>query len=152
MELRLSIEAADGGLLDNDIRRITVPDLTTPQTSMSTPRVFRARTAREMQALLADPAAVPLAIREFSRGDRVLIRFDGYGAGTDLPRASAVLLNRSGQKVIDVPVAAATAGGTHQIDLGLNQVPPGEYLVEITLSGTGTGGEVKELVPLRVGS
>ncbi|MEQ1759477.1 MAG: VWA domain-containing protein [Vicinamibacterales bacterium] len=152
IELRLSIEAATGGVIDNEIRKVSVPDLTLPQTSMSTPRVFRARTARDMQALIQDGAAVPLTGREFSRADRVLIRFDGYGAGTEMPRASAVLLNRSGQKVLDVPVAPASTGGTHQIDLGLNQVAPGEYLVEITLSGTGTGGDVKELVPLRIGS
>lgn len=152
IELRMSIEAAAGGVIDNDIRRISVPDLTVPQTSMSTPRVFRARTARDMQALVQDGTAVPLAVREFSRTDRVLIRFDGYGAGTDMPRATAVLLSSSGQKVLDVLVTPAATGGTHQIDLGLNQVPPGEYLVEITLSGTGTGGDVKELVPLRVGS
>jgi hypothetical protein len=47
-------------------------------------------------------------------------------------------------------VAAAAAGGTHQIDLGLNTVPPGEYLVEITAKGT--SGEAKELVALRVTS
>jgi VWFA-related protein len=152
MELRLSIEAAVGGVLDSEIRKVTVPDLTGAQTTMSTPRVFRARTARDLQALAQDGAATPLAAREFSRADRVLIRFDSYGAGTELPRATAVLLNRSGQKVLDVPVVQATTGGTHQIDLGLNQVPPGEYLVEITLSGTGTGGEARELVPLRVGS
>ena len=151
MELRLTIEAAGGGVIDNDIRKVSVPDLTSAQTTMSTPRVFRARTARELQALMQDGAAVPLAVRDFSRTDRVLIRFDSYGAGTDAPRATAVLLNRSGQKMSDIPVVPATSGGTYQIDLGLNQVAPGEYLVEISLSGTGTGGDVKELVPLRVG-
>lgn len=151
MELRLTIEAADGGgVIDNEIRTISVPDLTVAETSMSTPRVFRARTVRDLQVLAQDGAAVPTPAREFSRTERVLIRFDGYAAGTDAPQATAVLLNRSGQKVLDVPVVPATAGGTHQIDLGLNQVPPGEYLVEITLGGA--GGEVKELVALRVGS
>ena len=152
MELRLSVEAAVGGVLDNEIRKITIPDLTPAQTRMSTPRVFKARTARELQTVMQDGSAVPLALREFSRTERVLIRFDAYGAGTETPNATAVLLTNTGQKVTDVPVAAATAGGTHQIDLGLNSIPPGEYMVEITLSGTGTGGEVKELVALRVGS
>jgi len=48
----------------------------------------------------------------------------------------------------DVPVTAATTGGTHQIDLGLASIPPGEYLVEITVKGA--TGENKTLVPLRV--
>ena len=43
---------------------------------------------------------------------------------------------------------AATAGGTHQVDLGLSSIPPGEYLIEITVKGA--SGENKTLVPLRV--
>ena len=148
MELRLSVEGAAGGVLDNEVRKVAIPDLTTPQTAISTPRVYRARTARDVQVLSANATALPATTREFSRTERVLIRFDAYGAGTDMPTATAVLLNRAGQKMADVPVAAAAAGGTHLIDLGLAAVAPGEYLVEITV--TGTGGTVTELVPLRV--
>lgn len=148
LELRLSIEAAGGGTLDNDIRRVTIPDLTAPQISISTPRLYRARTARDLQTVLADAAAMPATQREFSRTERVLIRFDTYAAGTEAPAVTAVLLNRGGQKVADVPVAAATAGGTHQIELGLNAFAPGEYVVEITIKNA--SGELKELVPLRV--
>jgi hypothetical protein len=50
----------------------------------------------------------------------------------------------------DVPVAPAPSGGTHQIDLGLNTIPAGEYLVEITVKGS--SGERTELVPFRVGA
>jgi hypothetical protein len=151
MELRLTVEGAGGtGTLDNEIKTIDVPDLTAPQTAISTPRVFHARTARDFQALASDAAAVPVATREFSRTERVLIRFDIYAAGTEQPSVTAVLLNRAGQKMADVPVAAAAAGGTHQIDLGLSSVPPGEYLVEINAKGT--AGEAKELVALRVTS
>jgi hypothetical protein len=151
MELRLSLEAAGGGgVLDNDIRKITVPDLTAAQTHMSTPRVFKARTAREMQNLMQDAAAVPVAAREFSRTERLLIRFDAYGAGTEMPMASAALLTNTGQKVTDVTVTPAAAGGTHQIDLGLNSIAPGEYVVEITVGG-GASEAVKELVAIRVG-
>ncbi len=146
--MRLSVEGAAGGVLDNETRRITIPDLTAPQAAISTPRVYRARTARDLQAIVPDAAAPPLAQREFSRTERVLIRFDAYGAGTEAPTATATLLNRSGQKMADVPVAAATAGGTHQIDLGLASIAPGEYVVEITIkSGS---GEAKELVAMRV--
>ena len=69
-----------------------------------------------------------------------------YGNATP----TAVLLNRNGNRMADVPVAASPAAGTHQIDLSLASVAPGEYLVEITAKG-GTG-EAKELIPLRVGS
>jgi hypothetical protein len=151
IELRMTVEAAGaGGTLDQEIREFTVPDFTAPQVGISTPRVYRARTAREFQTIAADAAAVPGAGREFSRTERLLIRFDAYGPGTDKPEAVAVLMNRSGQKMSDVPVAAATAGATHQIDLGLASIPAGEYLVEITVKGA--SGEVKELVPFKVGA
>jgi hypothetical protein len=89
-------------------------------------------------------------MREFSRTERLLIRFDAYGPGTERPDATAILMNRAGQKMLDLPVAAAAAGGTHQIEFGLNSIPAGEYLVEIT--ATGASGEARELVALRVGA
>jgi len=147
LELRLSVEAAaGGGVLDTEIRKMTVPDLTSPDAALSTPRVYRARTARDFRALADDAAAVPVAGREFSRTERLLIRFDVYGTATP----TAALLNRAGNRMTDVPVGQAAAGGTHQIDLSLAPIAAGEYLVEITAKG-GTG-EAKELIPLRVGS
>jgi len=147
LELRLSVEAAaGGGTLDSEIRTITVPDLSSPDAALSTPRVHRARTARDFQTIAADAAAVPAAGREFSRTERLLIRFDVYGAATP----AAALLNRNGEKMTDVPVAPARAGGTHQIDVSLAAIAIGEYLVEITAKGA--TNETKELVPIRIGS
>jgi hypothetical protein len=81
----------------------------------------------------------------------VLIRFSAYGPGTERPEATAVLLNRGGTKVSDVPITMSTVPGTtHEITLGLNTIPAGEYLVEVTAkSGT---GETKTLIPFRVTS
>jgi VWFA-related protein len=142
MELRISVEEAGGrGVIDSEIRDLTVPDLTGPD-GMSTPRVFRSRTAREFQGLARDPEAVPTASREFLRTDRLLIRFDAYG--TDTPVAA--LLNRAGQKMATLPVSPAATGGTHQIDIGLSAVAPGEYLIELSV------GAAKELIPMRIGS
>jgi hypothetical protein len=110
--------------------------------------VYSARTPRELQAIASNPNAVPPAAREFSRTTRLLIRFDSYGPGNEVPTPTAALLNNNGQKFTDVPVTAAAAGGTHQIDLGLAAIPPGEYVIEITVKGT--TGEAKELVAFRV--
>jgi hypothetical protein len=151
IELRMTVEAAgSGGTLDTEIRDLTVPDFTGPQVALSTPRVYRARTARDFQTLVADASAVPVPGREFSRTERMLIRFDAYGPGTDRPEVVAILMNRAGQKMSDIKIAPAAAGTMHQIDLGLASFPAGEYLVEITArSGA---GEAKELVPFRLGS
>ena len=144
--MRLSVEGVGGGVLDSEIRRMTVPDLTTPDAAVSTPRVYRVRTARELQAIASDATAVPTAGREFSRTERLLIRFDVYGNAAP----TAVLLNRNGQKMADLPVGPATAGGSHQLEVGLAAIASGEYLVEISLQGATS--EAKELIPLRVGT
>jgi hypothetical protein len=89
-------------------------------------------------------------VREFLRTERLLIRFDVQGAGAERPEATAALLNRTGEKMVDLPVSPASTGGTHQIDFGLGGVPAGEYLVEIT--ATGEGGSAKALVAFRIGS
>ena len=143
----MSVEAASGGgALDSEVRTIKVPDLTAPDAALSTPRVFRARNALEFRTMAADAAAVPITGRTFSRTERLLIRFDVYGNGTP----SAVLLNNSGKKMADVPIGPAPVGGSHQIDMGLSSIAAGEYLIEIPVKGA--TGEIKELVPLRVGA
>jgi len=149
VELRMTVEGAGaGGTLDQEIRSMDVPDLTGPQVALSTPRVFHARTVPEFRTFASDPNAVPTPGREFSRTQRLLIRFDTYGPGTEKPTPTAVLMNRAGQKMSDVPVQPATSGSGYQIDMSLNTVPVGEYLIEITAKSA--AGEAKELVPLRV--
>ncbi len=149
MQLRVSVEGAASQVLDSEMREITVPDLTSPQTTLGTPELFRARTVREFQQLKSDADAVPIAIREFSRTDRLLIRVPAYGAGTAVPVLTARLLNRTGQPMSDLPVAPSTSpSGEAQIELSLAGMAPGEYLVEVTAAGG--GGDAKELVGFRV--
>ena len=101
--------------------------------------------------VLQDAAAIPTTAREFSRAERLLIRFDAYGASGDKPTVTAAVLSRTGQKVSDVTVAAAAAGGAHQIDLGLNSMAAGDYVLEITAKSA-TGETASELVAFRIGA
>jgi hypothetical protein len=149
VEVRLTVEGP-GGTLDQELSTLDVPDFTVPEPRLGTPRVFRGRTVAELRALAANADAVPIALREFSRTERLLIRFDAYGPGGAPVSPTAALLNRGGDRMAEIPVTAAPVGGTHQIDLGLAGLAPGEYLVEISVAGA--GGELSELVPLRVGS
>jgi hypothetical protein len=43
IQLRLSVEGAASEVLDAETREFAVPDLTSPQTALGTPEVFRAR-------------------------------------------------------------------------------------------------------------
>ena len=147
LQLRYSVESASSGVIDTDVREFTVPDLTTPQVQLSTPKVLQARTVKEFREMTADAHAVPTAGREFRRTDRLMIRFDAYApAGT--PAVAARLLNRAGQPMLDVPVATQAAGATHQIDLPLAGMAAAEYILEIKASGE--AGEAKQLVAFRV--
>ena len=155
LALRISVEGADAAVLDTETREIPVPDVTAAAIWLSTPRVFRARTAREAQQIKADPAAVPVAGRAFTRDDRLLVQVAAYGPGN--PTVTARLLNRLGQTVVDLPVAAAPsapAGPSRAIELALANLTPGDYLVEIDAAGEGgPGGDAilsRELVAFQV--
>ena len=148
MQLRLSVEGAGAQVIDSEVREITVPDLTAPQATLGTPGVFRARTPREFQQLKTDPDAVPVAAREFSRTDRLLIRVPAYAAGDTAPALTARLLNRAGQAMTDLAVAPSAASKSdQQIELPLSGLAPGEYIVEVKAVGE---GDVKQLVGFRV--
>lgn len=142
LQLRLSVEGATGGVLDTEQREVLVPDPAARDAAMSTPRVYRARTARDAQALAQDGAAVPTVGREFSRTERLLVRVDVQEGSP-----TAALLNRAGQKMADIPVVPAAAGGTHQLDLALAPLAAGEYVLELRPPA----GE-PVLVAFRVGS
>jgi VWFA-related protein len=151
LQLRLAVQGERGETLDTDVRDLKVPDLTAAQVGLSTPAVFRSGNAREFQALSANPSPVATASREFRRTERLLVRFDAYGPGTEVPAVTARVLNRAGNPMVDVPVRAPQGpGGFYQLDLPLAGFAAGEYLIEVKAKGV--EGEVTELVPLKITS
>jgi VWFA-related protein len=135
LRLRMSIQDAASQQLDQDVREISVRDLR-GDVAIGTPQVLRARNAREFRALAAE-AAVPVASREFSRIERLLIRFQAYGPGGTTPVVTARLLGRSGQALRELTVSPSTAHD-HTIDLPLAGLAAGEYAVEVTVAGSGS--------------
>jgi VWFA-related protein len=150
VQMKVSVEGEGNQTLDSDARQLSVPDLSAPEVSLSTPAVFRARTGPEAQSLAKDPNAVPTIVREFRRTERIVIRSQAYGPGTDIPDVTARLLNRAGTPMQDLTVPPPPASGQFQIDLPLSGLAPGEYLVE--LKAKGQSGEAKQLVAFRVTS
>jgi len=148
MQLRVSVEGTGSQVLDTEVRDITVPDLTSAQTVLGTPAVFRARTVRELQQLKADPDAVPVPGREFSRSDRMLIRVPAYGPGGTSPKLTVHLLNRAGSAMIELTAGPAPAQTEQMIDVPLTGLAPGEYVVEIKADGDGANAQ--QLVGFRV--
>ena len=129
-----------------------VPDFTTTGVALSTPRVHRTFTPREMRVLREDPDATPIGGREFSRRDRLLVRFEAYGPGATAPTVTVRLLNRGAQPMTDLAVEPpAAAGAPYQVEVSLASLPPGEYLIEIAAEGAEEPA-VRQLVGIKVTS
>jgi VWFA-related protein len=133
LRLQMAIQDVAGQVLDRDVREMSIRDLR-GDVAIGTPEVMRARNLREFRTLDVE-AAVPVATREFSRTERLLIRFQAYGPGGSAPAVSARLLSRSGQPIRDLNVAPSATPGDHAIDLPLAAFANGEYVIEVKANG-----------------
>ncbi len=144
--LTMSIEDAASTAIDSDVRDIVVRDLE-GAVVLGTPAVFRARTARDVRELREEDAAVPVAAREFSRAESVLIRVPAYSSPA--PAITATLISPAKQPMRRLQTEAVkNRQSVTQIDVPLAGLPPGEYAVEIV--ATSQGGAAKERVAFRV--
>ncbi len=152
VRIRMSIEDMGQQVIDSDVRTIVVRDLQNRSdlVVLGTPEILRARNARELRSLDADPDAAPVASREFSRTERLVIRVPAYAP--DGPATlSATLMSRTGQAMRPLPVTApARPGGSSQINLPLAGLAAGEYLIELT--ATSPAGQAKDQIGFRVTS
>jgi VWFA-related protein len=149
MNLKLQVEGAAGQVLDSDMRDVAIPDYTKPESALSEPAIYRARTQRDMQLVIADPNAIPTAAREFMRTEKLVIRFNAYvpGGGTSAPTVE--LLNREGKKMADVQAKPFTPGGANvfQAELPLAAFPTGDFLIAVKLSADPHAPDAKDKAP-----
>ena len=95
--------------------------------------------------------AMPTASRDFRRTDRLVIKTDGYTPGNGAVTMTSRLLNKQGQKMVDLPVTAPAASDKSSvIDLPLASLAQGEYLLEIVAT-TESQKPAAELIAFRVG-
>ena len=147
LQLRLSVQNAEGQVMDSALQELTVPDYTKVQVALSTPKLFRARTPRDAQAVLANPTAVPTADRTFSRTERMLVRIEAFGPGETKPAVTARLLNRGGTAMSDLQMQVSPSGTT-QMEVPLAQLAAGDYLLELTAKSE--AGSAQELIAFRL--
>ena len=117
---------------------------------MTTPVVLRARTVKEFRDLSVDAKAIPTPGREFRRTDRLILRFDVSSPGGVTPEVTARLLNRAGQPMNDLPLAASSTGSGFQLDLPLAGMAAAEYIIEV--SAKAESGQARQLVAFKVAS
>jgi VWFA-related protein len=152
LQLRMSVEGSAGQVLDSDFRDVVVPDYAKAEPLLSVPALYRARTQRDVNLLATDANPRPSTAREFSRTERLHVRFQAYAPGGGAAAPTARLLNRGGTRMSDVPVRAATARGPadFEADIPLASLPAGDYLLEVVLPGE--TAPTKQLVAFRVTS
>ena len=149
IELRIVVQNAAGQTIDSVTQTVTVPDYGKAGVAFGTPRVYRGRTARDILLARNNPDAIPTVTRDFSRAERLFIRFDAYAPGGARPDVTAKLLNRAGTSMAEVPVQAAE-GKPFQIDFPLASLGAGEYVIEIQAkAGTASA---QQLIGFKVGS
>ncbi|HEY7289353.1 MAG TPA: VWA domain-containing protein [Vicinamibacterales bacterium] len=144
LRVRIAIQDAAEQTLDTDIRTVNIRD-TRGGVVIGTPEVLRARNAREFRTLDTDQA-VPAATREFSRSERLRIRFLAYGPPNAPLTVSARLLSRMGP-MRELPIAMLDSGA-RELDVPLAGLATGEYLIELNAKAAGT--DVKDVITFHV--
>ena len=148
-EVRLKVVVKDerGDTVDEDTRQISIPDLAQPALTLSSPAAILARNAAELRAVAA--ASVPFAGREFSRTDRLFVRFEVYGEAAANAVVTARLLSRSGGQLRTLTVQAPRNGlDAYEIDVPLGSLARGDFLIAIAAEAGDDRAEA--LFPLRV--
>jgi hypothetical protein len=143
--LTSTVEDSASQRIDSDIRDVIVRDLR-GAVVFGTPQVFRARNAKDVRELEADTSAVPVASREFSRTEQLLIRVPAYPA-SPAPAVTAALVSPLKQTMRQLTVRAS-AGKPAEIDVPLAGLASGSYTVEIAAKSP--AGAAKETLAIRV--
>jgi VWFA-related protein len=143
--VQMKIQDAGARVLDTDVRDLVIGTFKGPMT-IGTAEVYRARSARELRSIVADPNAAPVAARQFSRADTLLIRVPVSVSGGQ-PTVTGRLVSRFGSALRDLP-AARGADNVYEIELPLSSLATGEYAVEVNASADGK--TARESVTIRV--
>jgi hypothetical protein len=146
MRVQMRIADATNRPLDLDVRDVTVGNLA-GQVALGTAQMFRSRNALEFREIENNAAAVPVAAREFSRIERLLLRVPAYAAGGN-PTVTARLMGRTSATIRDLPVRPAPAPDTFQLDLPLAGLANGDYTIELTVAAGDV--QARQAVPFRL--
>jgi hypothetical protein len=131
VRLQFVSENARGARIDSDDAIVEVPDFTGAGPLITRPAVYRGRTARAIQLIREADAPIPAVGREFSRTERLLLRFQAHGAAGAAPAITMRLLNNRGESMADLPAPTQRTDGTFEAELGLGSLAPADYVIEI---------------------
>jgi VWFA-related protein len=144
LKVRALYHDATGERIGGETRELDVPDWSRATLALSTPVVLRGVGPGGRRGF--GPAPHPG--REFVRTDRLLIRFEVYGAAADAADVSAKFLDRTGRVRSDLAVSSGSGSGKYDVHLPLSFAAPGDYLVKV-VAASGSDA-IEALVPIRV--
>lgn len=149
LTLQFQLLAGDEAVLDQWTEEIVVPDLGQRRLVLTTPRLHVARSALAFRRIDAGAPIAPAAVREFRRGDRVIVRWTVEAAPDAHPDVAATLLNGRGAVLRPLPFKSPIHGG-YELELPVASLAAGDYIVRIEarLDEAATS----ELVAFRIGS
>jgi VWFA-related protein len=149
LRMRITARDAEGDVVEDGARSVTVPDFSAIQLALSSPVLLRAQNAAELRTLTAAADPVPFAGHEFVRTDRLLVRFTLYGDPAGRATVTARLVSRTRSTLVTLPVTPmAGTERTFQIDLPLASVARGDFLIAI--EATDGVAQAAAMVPVRV--
>ncbi len=123
--VQMQILDAGGRVLDRDVRDLMVGGFDDPL-AFGTAAVFRARTMPALRAIAEGTRdATPVAARDFSRAEQLLVRVPLSGRAGDEAAVHAQLESRFGSTLRDIPITLAT---------------PSLVEVQLPLAGLASGG------------
>jgi VWFA-related protein len=131
VQLHVTAEGAPGEVLDVEDRELMVPDFTHVGPVLSTPEVYRARSARELSQLRASTTALPTTRVSFSRTEHLLLRFHAYGPAGTTPALTVRLRNSQGDPMSALAAPERGADGGYDLTLPLGGLVPGTYVIEV---------------------
>jgi hypothetical protein len=149
VRLQITGENAAGLRVDSDEKSVDIPDFTKVATVITTPVVYRGRTVRDIQQFRSAASPLPTVLREFSRAERLLIRFQAYAPGNASPTISMRLLNSLGKSMAAFPAPGQLPDGTFETEVGLGPLAPGDYVIEINAEAAGAD-KAQTLLPFRI--
>ena len=145
--VQIAIEDQALRVVDRDARDLLVGGFTGP-VALGTAEVLRAHNARELYALAANPDATPVALRQFSRADRLLIRVPVFAIG-DPPEVSARLVSGLGAVMRELRVSPTPSRpNVYQVEVALASLAAGSYSIDVIAKNP--NGESRDRLSIRV--
>ncbi len=135
LRVRVTAEGAGGQRLDVRDRHVNVPDAAATGPRVSTPFIFRGRSALDLKEVRAQATPMPAAGRTFARSERILVRFQAFGPAGTPPAVAIRLLNGTGQPLASFPDPVAAPDSTYEAEMTFGAFPPGDYVIEISADG-----------------